>query len=685
MEPSSLPSSSLGTKTTLRETRGHNLLFSNISSLNHHRRCGSVVSFDHFPTKYPFKTSWIMDHHPLHPQDDPNHRVSAAVGYYGPASQTRDWNDRWETNTAITANTSLHSGSIDLDLNLAGKTSSASNSTSGLSKRRLCLDEDFTLRYRMDSGFIVSSIVSVCAFLSPIIMIILPRLNSLQWNVSQAGPECDGILISFCCKLLLLVLASWLLFLRKPRASFPGIVIYRAVVVGFIFLLLLSYWLFYSIRASERRLADYDLPFKDLLLSYPVPLVENLLWVHYLAVILMEIRHSRPEYHIKIVRSPDGVARSYTIGSLSIQRTAVWVLEKYYTEFPIYNPHLDTIPSVNKKKGKSSENRINVLSDSMTTTQGTPGNRNTDHSLDLNGGVKYYDIDGMNMMNQRNQHGYHNVNSSTPNTSSNTPFFQQNHHTNGVLAGNVGIVMPSTPRSIRGLLNQSGNNNEMSEGSNSIYSMPRNSHHHQSNHSKKSHSVVGVETSSRRGSGSRSSSSQHHHHRSGRSGSRDRGRDKDRDHHHHHREHDRDHDRLYQEFEFDRKVKKRRARLISSAEEAFTHIKLVGDTDTQGKVSLPCHSWHSKLGISIFLSCPPTSLCNVRRDNNIKGIAVVFFEITLFPPLLLKTRKRKWRKDCKFHVYFNMKSIFQSALLFCLMSFSSSCPSSISCREDFLL
>ena len=32
-------------------------------------------------------------------------------------------------------------------------------------------------------------------------------------------------------------------------------------------------------------------------------------------------------------------------------------------------------------------------------------------------------------------------------------------------------------------------------------------------------------------------------------------------------------DRFYEEFEYDRKMKKRRARLITAAEEAFTHIK----------------------------------------------------------------------------------------------------------------
>jgi len=544
------------------------------------RRCGSVASFHHLPS-YSNKKTWLMDQQQqhLHPNDSPSSNVGRGItgvgGYYGPAAypsssiQQRDWNNRWETNTAITANTSLHSGSIDLDMNLVGKNSPSGSSSKGF----FCPYDELAIKFRMNSGFIASCVVSVIAFFSPIFMIILPRVNSMKWNVSVPGPESDGILISFVFKLLLLLSASWLLFVRRPRAYFPRILIYRAVILALVLILVLSYWLFYVVRASERRLADYDLPFRDLLLSYPVPLLENLLWVHYLAVILMEIRHSRQEYYIKIIRSPDGVAKTYTIGSLSIQRTALWVLEKYYTDFPIYNPHLEVVVSSKRKASKNE--RIN---ESMTATQGTPGNQGV---IELNGGVKYYDVDSMNMMNHNQQQNQiqHNM-ISTPNTSNPNGNLLQG---NGILGGNVGVVMPSSPRSTRGLLNQSGNN---TSAGNSIYSLTRNN---QSNHlgSKKSHSVVGVETSSRR---TRSSSrSSHHHHRS----STSKEREKDRDHHHHNRDRsrdrerdrdrDRDHDRLAEEFEFERKVKKRRARLISSAEEAFTHVKLVGEGDSQGK------------------------------------------------------------------------------------------------------
>jgi len=65
-----------------------------------------------------------------------------------------------------------------------------------------------------------------------------------------------------------------------------------------------------------------------------------------------------------VVRSPDGESRAYSIGQLSIQRAAVWVLEHYYTEFPIYNPYLERLPVSKSRKGGSS--------------------------------FKFYDVDGMN-------------------------------------------------------------------------------------------------------------------------------------------------------------------------------------------------------------------------------------------------------------------------------------------------
>lgn len=72
---------------------------------------------------------------------------------------------------------------------------------------------------------------------------------------------------------------------------------------------------------------------------------------------LIELRDRQPNYYLKVVRSPDGESRSYHIGQLSIQRAAVWVLQRYYTEFPIYNPYLEQAP-ISKSSKKSAGGAI---------------------------------------------------------------------------------------------------------------------------------------------------------------------------------------------------------------------------------------------------------------------------------------------------------------------------------------
>lgn len=45
------------------------------------------------------------------------------------------------------------------------------------------------------------------------------------------------------------------------------------------------------------------------IVSFSVSLVDALLFIHYLAVILLELRHLTPQYMIKVLRSPDGESR----------------------------------------------------------------------------------------------------------------------------------------------------------------------------------------------------------------------------------------------------------------------------------------------------------------------------------------------------------------------------------------
>ena len=79
-----------------------------------------------------------------------------------------------------------------------------------------------------------------------------------------------------------------------------------------------------------------------------------------------------------MVRSPDGESRSYSLGGLTIQRASAWVLERYYVDFPIYNPYLDRVGSTNGGNANAS----------------TVGAKRR-------GNLKYYDIDGYDIAEEK--------------------------------------------------------------------------------------------------------------------------------------------------------------------------------------------------------------------------------------------------------------------------------------------
>ena len=85
----------------------------------------------------------------------------------------------------------------------------------------------------------------------------------------------------------------------------------RALVLFLVFVLTFSFWLFYGVRIIQDRYHDYHK-----IVSFAVSLVDALLFVHYLAVILLEIRHLSPKYIVKVSRSPDGETRTITMGEL---------------------------------------------------------------------------------------------------------------------------------------------------------------------------------------------------------------------------------------------------------------------------------------------------------------------------------------------------------------------------------
>ena len=136
--------------------------------------------------------------------------------------------------------------------------------------------------------------LSILSFLSPILMVILPKTDSLglRDNQKKCEVECEGMLIGFCFKLVVLLVGSWALFFRQPKSTMPRIYLFRACICVLLFVFIFSFWLFYGVRVFDghrKRLQYVDI------VHYAVSMLDALLFIHYLAILLMEIKHSSPQ------------------------------------------------------------------------------------------------------------------------------------------------------------------------------------------------------------------------------------------------------------------------------------------------------------------------------------------------------------------------------------------------------
>ncbi|OAD58729.1 Vang-like protein 1 [Eufriesea mexicana] len=248
---------------------------------------------------------------------------------------------------------------------VTGNTSDRSESTEDVGHWPNENDGSFSSCNRF-MGPIIAMMLGLSAFLSPITMVILPKLGffpdsttvlTMQQKLQllSCNAECKGQLLGLAFKLVLLGIGSWAVFLRSRNATMPRIFLFRAGVLLLTTLCICTYWLFYVVQVTEsaKTAANGEITEYKNLVNYAGTLADTLLFIHYIAILLIEIRHQQPLFYLKVVRSPDGESRSYAIGQLSIQRAAVWVLEKYYTEFPIYNPYLERLP-VSKSGRKQS-------------------------------------------------------------------------------------------------------------------------------------------------------------------------------------------------------------------------------------------------------------------------------------------------------------------------------------------
>lgn len=211
------------------------------------------------------------------------------------------------------------------------------------------MENSVGLRCTRHMGAAFSGILSVLSFLSPIAMVTVPMIPPLGIELANkdCGPTCEGYFISFAFKLLVLAIGTWALFFRRQKGNMPRVFAFRAIVLFLLFILTFAYWLFYITRVRKAKFTYGQI------IQFASSMVDSLLFLHYVTIILVEIRQLQPQYCIKIIRSPDGEARTYNIGQLSIQRAALSCLEWYYRDFTVYNPYLDN--AIHRKSNKASQ------------------------------------------------------------------------------------------------------------------------------------------------------------------------------------------------------------------------------------------------------------------------------------------------------------------------------------------
>ncbi|KAF6076307.1 VANGL planar cell polarity protein 1 [Phyllostomus discolor] len=227
--------------------------------------------------------------------------------------------DNWgETTTAVTG------------------TSEHSISQEDIARISKDLEDSVGLDCKRYLGLAVAAALGLLVFLTPIAFLLLPPI---LWRdeLEPCGTICEGLFISVAFKLLILLIGTWALFFRRQRADVPRVFVFRALLLVLIFLFVVSYWLFYGVRILDSRDRNYQG-----IVQYAVSLVDALLFIHYLAIVLLELRQLQPMFTLQVVRSTDGESRFYSLGHLSIQRAALVVLENYYKDFTIYNPNLLT-------------------------------------------------------------------------------------------------------------------------------------------------------------------------------------------------------------------------------------------------------------------------------------------------------------------------------------------------------
>jgi vang-like len=145
------------------------------------------------------------------------------------------------------------------------------------------------------------------AFVSPILFLTLPytlnRSNLILINDYT-------LLLTIIFKLLLLFLGTLLLLHRRRNTIYlPRIHLHKIFFLFVLISILLTYWFYYIFKLLPSMNTQYEQIF-----SMTSTYEDLLLFLLIIIAIRLEIKWFYPKWIVKVVRSPDGQTKQYTIG-----------------------------------------------------------------------------------------------------------------------------------------------------------------------------------------------------------------------------------------------------------------------------------------------------------------------------------------------------------------------------------
>ncbi|UJR23255.1 hypothetical protein I4U23_026275 [Adineta vaga] len=186
-------------------------------------------------------------------------------------------------------------------------------------------------------------LLCLIAFITPIFFLTLPYtlVTSDSIYIEDYSP-----ILTIIFKLIFLLMGTFLLLYRRRNNTYlPRIHLQKTCLIFVLLFVLIVYWFYYIFKILQPKFDSYER-----VLTLTSTYEDLLLFILILSILIVEVKWLYPKWIVKVVRSPDGQTRQYTIGSMSIQEASVYLIEQYYKDFPVFNPWLENAQQTQGKR-----------------------------------------------------------------------------------------------------------------------------------------------------------------------------------------------------------------------------------------------------------------------------------------------------------------------------------------------